>query len=189
MYKVAVSSLMQCKKLSMKCDLFHEMKEHSYDFKTVVVLQNCMGLIKDEPDSGSEAYETNLEDRTEEGNITDEDAELKMEESDIKIEEAEIEFELSEDIKEENPEAITISAIKPEPEVSCVVFVHQAAMFLASIYCHKKRNNENTFQLFLYMYCALRTVYYPDQPLHNMHINNKFLYHNVTSFATVAVTK
>jgi len=28
----------------------------------VVVLQNCMGLIKDEPDSGSEAYETNLED-------------------------------------------------------------------------------------------------------------------------------
>jgi hypothetical protein len=77
-----------------------------------------MGLIKDEPDSGNEAYETNLEDRTEEANVTDEDAELKIEESDIKIEEAEIKFELFEDIKEENPEAITISAIKPEPEVS-----------------------------------------------------------------------
>jgi len=58
----------------MKCDLFHEMKEHSHDFKIVVLLQNCMGLIKDEPDSGSEAYETNLENGIEEGNITDEDA-------------------------------------------------------------------------------------------------------------------
>jgi hypothetical protein len=58
-----------------------------------------------------QAYETNLEDGSEEGNITDEDAELKMEESDIKMEE-------SEDIKEENLEAITISPIKPEPEVS-----------------------------------------------------------------------
>jgi len=118
MYKVAVISLMQCKKVVMKCDLFHEMKEHSHDFKIVVVLQNCMGLIKDEPDSGSEAYETNLEDGSEEGNITDEDADLKIEESDIKIEEAEIKVEESEDIKEENPEAITISPIKPEPEVS-----------------------------------------------------------------------
>jgi hypothetical protein len=80
------------------------MKEHSHDFKIVVMLQNCMGLIKDEPDSGSEAYETNLEDGTEEDNITDEDADLKIEES--------------EDIKEENPEAITVPPIKPEPEVS-----------------------------------------------------------------------
>ena len=104
MYKVAVISLMQCKKVVMKCDLFHEMKEHSHDFKIVVVLQNCMGLIKDEPDSGSEAYETNLEDGSEEGNITDEDADLKMEES--------------EGIKEENPEGITVSPIMPEPEVS-----------------------------------------------------------------------
>jgi len=94
----------------MKCDLFHEMKEHSHDFKIVVVLQNCMGLIKDEPDSGSEAYETNLEDGSEEGNITDEDADLKIEEAEIKVEE-------SEDI-EENPEVITIPPIKPEPEVS-----------------------------------------------------------------------
>ena len=111
MYKVAVISLMQCKEVLMKCDLFHEMKENSHDFKIVVMLQNCMGLIKDEPDSGSETSETNLEDGSEEGNITDEDA-------DIKIEEAEIKFEESEDIKEENPEAITISSIKPEPEVS-----------------------------------------------------------------------
>jgi hypothetical protein len=87
------------------------MKEHSHDFKTVVVLQNCMGLIKDEPDSGSETYETTLEDGTEEGNITDEDGDIKIEESEIKVEE-------SEDIKEENPEGIRILPIKPEPEVS-----------------------------------------------------------------------
>jgi hypothetical protein len=110
MYKVAVISLMQCKKVLMKCDLFREMKEHSRDFKIVMVLQNCMDLIKDEPDSGSEANETNLEDRSEEGNITDEDANMKIE--------AEIKFEEFEDIKEENPEVLTSPAIKPEPEVS-----------------------------------------------------------------------
>ena len=132
MYKVTVISLMQCKKVLMKCDLFHEMKEHSHDFKTVVMLQNCMGLIKDEPDSDSETYETNLEDGTEGGNITDEDADIKIEESDIKIEDSDIKIEESdikieesdikieeaEDIKEENPEVITIPPIKPEPEVS-----------------------------------------------------------------------
>jgi hypothetical protein len=82
------------------------------------MLQNSMGLIKYEPDSGSEAYETNLEDGIEEGNITDEDADLKMEESDIKVEESEIKFEESENIREENPEAITIPPLMPEREVS-----------------------------------------------------------------------
>ena len=130
MYKVTVISLMQCKKVLMKCDLFHEMKEHSHDFKTVVMLQNCMGLIKDEPDSDSETYETNLEDGTEGGNITDEDADLKIEESDIKIEEAEIKVEDSEDIKEENPEVMTIPPLKPEPEVSVWGFCIRQQCFL-----------------------------------------------------------
>jgi hypothetical protein len=57
-----------------------------------------------------------LEDGIEEGNITDEGADLKMEESDIKINE-------SEDMKEEIPEVITISPIKPEPEVSQQCFM------------------------------------------------------------------
>jgi hypothetical protein len=34
MYKVAVISLMQCKKVSMKCVLFHVMKEHGHDFES-----------------------------------------------------------------------------------------------------------------------------------------------------------
>jgi hypothetical protein len=79
------------------------MKEQDHGFKSVVMLQNCMGFIKDEPDSGSEACVTTLDDGNEEGNI-------KVEVSDIKLEE-------SIDIKEENPEAI-IPPVKCEPEVS-----------------------------------------------------------------------
>jgi len=35
------------------------------------------------------------------------------------------------------------------------------------------------------MYLAFCIVYYPDQPLHNIYINNNFLYHNLTSFVTL----
>ena len=75
------------------------------------MLQNCMGLIKDEPDSGSEACETTLDDGTEEGNI-------KVEEVDIKVEEADIKVEETLDIKEENSEGLTFATVKAEPEVS-----------------------------------------------------------------------
>jgi hypothetical protein len=86
-------------------------RQHGHDFNTVVVLQNCMGFIKDEPDSGSEEWVTTLEDRTEDGN-------LKVEEADIKFEEADIKIEESVNIKEENPEAMTFPPINTEPEVS-----------------------------------------------------------------------
>jgi len=56
-----------------------------------------MGLIKDEPDSGSEECVTTLVDGAEESNIT-------------------VEEPL--DIKKEHPEAITFPSIKTEPEVS-----------------------------------------------------------------------
>jgi hypothetical protein len=103
MYRVAVISLMECKKVVMKCILFNVMNEHSHDFKSVLLLQKCMGLIKDVPDSGSEACVTALDDGTEEGNI-------KVEESDIKVEE-------TLDIKEENS-GLTSPTKKSEPEVS-----------------------------------------------------------------------
>jgi hypothetical protein len=73
------------------------MNEHSHDFKSMVLLQNCRGLIKDEPDSGSEACVTTLDDGIEEGNI--------------KVEE-------TLDIKEENLEELTSATVKAEPEVS-----------------------------------------------------------------------
>ena len=41
----------------------------------------------------------------------------------------------------------------------------------------------------LCVYRALCKVYYTDQPLHNMFINDKFLYRNLTSFVTFAVRK
>jgi hypothetical protein len=63
----------------------------------VVVLQNCVGLIRGEPDSGSEACVTTLDDGTEEGSL---------------------EVEESVDIKEENPEPINFPPIETEPEVS-----------------------------------------------------------------------
>jgi hypothetical protein len=116
------------------------MKGPSNDFKIEVMLQNSMGLIKDEPDSGSEAYETNLEDGIEEGNIEVEDADLKMEECDIKIEESEIKFEDSEDIKEENSEAMTIPPIKPEPEVSVWgLCIRQQRFMLPRLFTASKR--------------------------------------------------
>jgi hypothetical protein len=104
MYRVAVTSLMQCKKVVMMCVLLRVMNEHSHDFKSVLVLQNCMGLIKDEPDSGSEARVTTLDDGTEEGNI-------KVEEFDMKVEE-------TLDIKEENSEGLKSPTMEAEPEVN-----------------------------------------------------------------------
>jgi len=64
-----------------------------------VLLQNCVcvGVVKDEPDSGSEACVTTLDNGSEEGNM---------------------EVEETLDIQEEKPEAIIFATIKPEPEVS-----------------------------------------------------------------------
>ena len=37
----------------MNCVVLCVMKEHSHDFKSMVMLQNCMGLVKGEPGSCS----------------------------------------------------------------------------------------------------------------------------------------
>jgi hypothetical protein len=101
------------------------MKEHGHDFKSVVLLQSCMRLVKDEPDSGSEEWVTTFDDGTEDGNIKVEEADIKVEvsnievaESDIEFEEADIKIEDAIDVKKENPEAILIPPITSEPEVS-----------------------------------------------------------------------
>jgi hypothetical protein len=106
------------------------MTGHSHGFKSAVMLQNCMGLIKDEPDSASEACVTILDDGTEECSMEVKEAEINVQEFYVKVEEAEIEVESnikveetdikieSIDIKEENAEAKTFPPIKTEPEVS-----------------------------------------------------------------------
>jgi hypothetical protein len=55
-YTVAVTSLMQYKNIVILL-----IKEHSRYFKSVVMLQNCTCLIKDEPDCDSEGSVTCLE--------------------------------------------------------------------------------------------------------------------------------
>jgi hypothetical protein len=71
---------------------------------SVLVLQSCKVLIKNEPDPGSEVRVTALDDGTEEGNI-------KVEEFDMKVEE-------TIDMKEENSEGLTCPTMEAETEVS-----------------------------------------------------------------------
>jgi hypothetical protein len=104
MCRVAVISLMECKKVVMKCIVLCVKNGLSDDFNSVVVLQTCMGLIKDEPDSGSEACVATLDDGTEEGSI-------KLEEVDMKVEEIL-------HIEEENSEGPSFATMKSEIEVS-----------------------------------------------------------------------
>jgi len=100
------------------------------------LIHESMGLIKDEPDSGSEACVTALDDGSEEGNI--------------KVEKAI-------DIKEKNPEVI-FAPIKTEPEVSvwgmCVR--QQQFMFLRPFTATKR---EHTKIHFIYLYiCTVHFV-------------------------------
>jgi len=121
----------ECKKYSNEVRLFLVIKEHSHDFKSVVILQNSLGLVKDEPVYGSEACVTTLDNGSEEFSIEVEEAEVKVEEVDTRVDESEIKVEDSDikveaniriedaiDIKEENPGVETFATIKTEPEVS-----------------------------------------------------------------------
>ena len=87
-------------------------------FLSVVLLQNCMGLMKDEPDSGSEACITPLEDGSEEFSMEVAEADIKGYETEIKVEESDIKIEDAIDIKEENPDAKTFPPVNTEPVVS-----------------------------------------------------------------------
>jgi hypothetical protein len=130
-----------------------------------------MGLIKDETDSGREPCVTTLEDGTEEGNIT---------------------VEESLDIKEENPKAITFPTITSEPEVSVWgLCVRQLQFVLPRPFTASKRElwKLHFNCLSVCMYNAFCVVYYLDQPMHNIYINNTCLYRNVASFVTLAIRK
>jgi len=82
------------------------------------LLQNCMGLMRDEPDSGSEACVTALEDGSEEFSLEVEKADIKGYETEIKVEESDIKIEDAIDIKEENPDVKTFPLVNAETEVS-----------------------------------------------------------------------
>ena len=122
-----------------------------------------MGLIINEPHCGSEACVTALDKDSEEGNI---------------------EFE------EQNPEVIKVLPIQPQPQVSeWFLCIRQQHFMLAGTFTATKRE---ILQIhfncpYVHTYLAFVTVPYPDQPLHNVYINNKFLYHNFTCFLNFAI--
>jgi hypothetical protein len=127
------------------------MKEHRNDFKSVVMLQICVGLIKDEPDSGSEACVTTLDSGTEEGDI-------KVEESDTEVEVADIKVEELVDIKEENPEAIKFPPIKTELEVSVWgLCVRQQQFVFPRPFTATKREHPKIYLTFLSV-CTMHFV-------------------------------
>jgi len=102
-----------------------------------VVLQNCVGLIKDEPDSCSESCVTTLDIGTEEGNIEVED---------------------SVDIKEENPEAIKFPPIKTEPAVSVWgLCVRQQLFVFHRTFTAIKREHPKIYYSYIYV-CTVHFV-------------------------------
>jgi len=120
-----------------------------------------MGLINDEPDSGSEACVTTLDDGAEEGNI---------------------------EVEEQNPEAIIISPIQPKPEVRVwVLCIRQQCFMLPGTFTATKTEILQIQFNYPYVRTLHFTVHYPDQPLQNIYINNKFLYYNLTNFVTFAI--
>jgi hypothetical protein len=120
-------------------------KEHSHDFKIVVMLQNCMGLIKDEPDSGTlEARVKTLDSWTEEGNI--------------KVE--------SVDLNKEDPETFEQMSTESEVSVWCLCVRQQVFMLSQNIYCHKREHLKTTFYQSICKNHAFCIVYCLEQPIH-----------------------
>jgi hypothetical protein len=119
-----------------------------------------MGLIKDEPDSGSEAFVTSSDDGTEEGNIIVEESVIKVEEADIKFEESNTEVEVADikveefiHIKEENPESIKFPPMKTEPEVSVRgLCVRQQQFMFHRTFTATKREHPKIHFIYLYIY-------------------------------------
>jgi len=127
----------------MKWVFFLVIKEHSHDSKSVVLLQDCVGLIKDEPDYVSEVCETILDD----GN----------EEFSVEVEEADINFE-SVDIKEEHPEVKILPQIKTELEVSVCggLCVRYQQFMLPRPFTTQKENFCNyILPILMYVPCSL----------------------------------
>jgi len=117
----------------------------------VVVLQNCVGLIRDEPDSGSEACVMTSDDAIEEGN-------LKAEESI--------------DIKEESPEAKTFPPIKTELGVSvCDLCVRRQQFMVPRPFTATQREHLKIYFNSPYV-CTLHLYSLLDYQMHNIYFDN-----------------
>jgi hypothetical protein len=117
-----------------------------------------MGLINDEPDSGSEACVTTLINGTEEGNI---------------------------EVEEENPEGVINTPVQSEVSVWRLCF-RQKHFMLPGSSMTTKTNSANTPQLSLCKYLAFSSSLSRPTIAHHIYINNKLLCHNITRCATFA---
>jgi hypothetical protein len=107
-----------------------------------------MGLIRDEPNTGSQSCGTTLDDGTEDGI-------LKVEES--------------VDRKEENPKAKTFPQINTEAEVSgCGLCVRQQQFMLYRPFTAINREYTKVYFNSLFMYSAFCISYYLDQQMHSL---------------------
>ena len=103
------------------------------------MLQNCTGLMEDEPDCGSEGCVTCLDDGTEEGSI---------------------EVDVSVDVKDEDPLELKFPPIKTEPEVSvwglCVR--QQQFMHPRKFSATKVNIRKYILTIFMYVRCILYSL-------------------------------
>jgi hypothetical protein len=115
------------------------------------------------------------------------EADIKFGESDAEVDVADIKVEELVDIKEENPEPIKFPPIKTEPEVSVWgLFVRQQQFVLPRPFTATEREHLKIHFNYPYV-CTVYLYSLLDQQIHNIYIDNTFVYHNLTSFVTVAI--
>ena len=96
-----------------KMCLFYVMREHTHDFESVVTLQNCMAILRDECGSCTGTCQTSSGD----GN------QFLF----VNVEEF-VDIEVEEDPS-------TSAVIKPEPAVSCVSGIMHSGQ-ISRVFCH-----------------------------------------------------
>jgi hypothetical protein len=99
-YMALVTSLMQCKMFIVNCVLFHVKREHSQDCNSMMVLQDCVDVVKSDPGSCNEACSESSDDGNQVYGIKIED------DTDIK--------------EEDGPEQIKSSVTGTRSEVNCM---------------------------------------------------------------------
>jgi hypothetical protein len=85
-YVALVISLMQCKMFIMNYVLFHVKRDHSQDCNSMMVLQDCMDVVKGDPGSCNEACSESSDDGNQVyGLKIEEDTDIKEEDDSEQI--------------------------------------------------------------------------------------------------------
>ena len=119
------------------------------------MLQNSVGVINDEPDSGSEACVTSLDNGTEGGNSEGE---------------------------EEYPEATIMPPIQPEVSLLVLCISRNVSCFQDHLLPQIQIFFKYTSTILMYLPCILQFILQTN--LCTSYINNKYVYHSLRSFGT-----